>query len=336
MNNPLRALRILIYLLVGILVFGTVGYLLLQGYSLIDAFYMTVQTVATVGAYPQHNFTTAGKLFTVILIFLSFGTFAYAISQLTQIVLDGSLQKYLKNVRVQKEIDKLQNHVVICGFGRNGKQAASKIRAYKQPFVVIDTNLLNIQEGLKMWPNLLFIHGDATQDAELEAAGVTRASALISALHDDSDNLFVVVSARQFNPKMRIVSRANTSSTEKKLIAAGANYTVSPNLVGGSHLAHNVMKPDVVEFLDRIDIGGISTSYIEEVQVNDLPSIKITSQIQDLEIRKRTGCNIIGYKSSDGDFVINPGPNLILQPNSKLFVLGDDQQIEKLRAFINA
>ncbi len=335
MNNPLRALRILIYLLVAILVFGTVGYLLIEDYLLIDAFYMTVQTVATVGAYPQHTFTTSGKLFTIILIFLSFGTFAYAISQLTQIVLDGSLQKYLKNVRVQNEIDKLQNHVIICGFGRNGKQAASKIKAYKQPFIVIDTNLANIQEGLKLWPNLLYIHGDATQDAELEAAGITRASALISALHDDSDNLFVVVSARQFNPKMRIVSRANTSSTEKKLIAAGANYTVSPNLVGGSHLAHNLMKPDVVEFLDRIDIGGISSSYIEEVLLSDLPEIKRGSHIRDLEIRQLTGCTIIGYKNQEGDFVINPSSDLVLMPNSKLFVLGDDAQIEKLRKFIN-
>jgi voltage-gated potassium channel len=335
LNNPLRALRKLIYIVFGIVAFGTSGYMMLESYTFIDALYMTIQTVSTVGFNEVREFTGYGKEFTIFLIVSSFGTFAFGISQLTQIIIDGSLQTYLKTILVQNKIDQLSNHVIICGFGRNGKQAAKKIAAYKQAFIVIDKILANIEEGKKEFPDLLYIHGDATHDDILELARIGEARALISALHNDADNLFVVVSARQMNPKMRIVSRANENSTEKKLISAGANYTVSPNLVGGSHLAHNLMKPDVVEFLERIDIGGNSTSYIEEVLVNDLPEIKKDTHIRDLEIRQLTGCNIIGYKSQDGDFVINPGADLVLQPNSKLFVLGDDSQITRLKKFIN-
>lgn len=335
LNNPLRALRKLVYIVFGIVFFGTSGYMVLESYTFIDALYMTIQTVSTVGFNEVREFTGYGKEFTIFLIVSSFGTFAYGISQLTQIIIDGSLQTYLKTILVKNKIDQLNNHVIICGFGRNGKQAAKKIAAYKQPFIVIDQSMHNIEDGLKEFPDLLYIHGDATQDVVLEMARIEHANALISALHNDADNLFVVVSARQMNPKMRIVSRANEGSTEKKLISAGANYTVSPNLVGGSHLAHNLMKPDVVEFLERIDIAGNSSSYIEEVLLSDLPEIKKGSHIRDLEIRQQTGCTIIGYKNQEGDFVINPSSDLVLMPNSKLFVLGDDSQIAKLRNFIN-
>ncbi len=334
MRNPLRALRKIIYLITGTVAVGTIGYMVLENYNFVDALYMTVQTVSTVGFNEVHPFRGYGQEFTIFLIIISFGTFAYGISQITQLVLDGSLQNHLKTVRVQKQIDQLEGHVIICGYGRNGQQAAEKIIAYKQPFIVIDQNVDELRSMKKLNPNLLYIEGDATQDEMLVAAGISKASALISALHNDADNLFVVVSAKQLNPNMRIVSRANHASTEKKLLAAGADYTVSPNIVGGSHLAHNLMKPDVVEFLDHIDIAGVSSSYIEEVLLSDLTKGNKEHQIIDLDIRKRTGCNVIGIKTVNGDFVINPGSDLVLKPNSKLFVLGDDEQIEKLRALI--
>jgi voltage-gated potassium channel len=230
----------------------------------------------------------------------------------------------------------MENHIIICGYGRNGKQAASKIKAYKEAFVVIERNQEHIEAGLQQDPSLLYIQGDATQDSILEAAGVRRAKALISALHDDADNLFVVVSARQLNREMRIVSRANQYSTERKLLSAGANYTVSPNLVGGAHLAHNLMKPDVVEFLDLLDVGGTSAQNIEEILVSDLPHSAQAHMLKDLDIRKHTGCNIIGFKDLNGKYVINPDPEHILKSNSKLFVLGNKEQINKLRELISA
>lgn len=334
--NPLRSLRTIIYVLSGILLLGTVGYIFLENFTFLEALYQTVITVSTVGFGEVHSFDGPGKIFTMLLIVTSIGTFAFGFTRIAQIMLDGSLQSYFKFVRVKDKINKLENHIIICGYGRNGKQAAAKIKAYKQPYVVIDNDLEHLESGIVQDPHLLYIHGDATQDNILEAAGVRRAKALISALHEDADNLFVVVSSRQLNKDMRIVSRANQSSTERKLIAAGANYTVSPNLVGGAHLAHNLMKPDVVEFLDLLDVGGTSSQNIEEILVSDLPDSSKAHMLKDLDIRKRTGCNIIGFKDHNGDYVINPEPEHQLKSNSKLFVLGNEEQIRKLRELIGS
>ena len=308
----------------------------LENFTFLEALYQTVITVSTVGFGEVHSFDGIGKIFTMLLIVTSIGTFAFGFTRIAQIILDGSLQSYFKFVQVKDKINKLEDHIIICGYGRNGKQAAAKIKAYKQPLVVIDNNLEHLEEGLIHDPHLLYIHGDATQDNILEAAGVRKAKALISALHEDADNLFVVVSARQLNKTMRIVSRANQYSTEKKLIAAGANYTVSPNLVGGAHLAHNLMKPDIVEFLDLLDVGGTSAQNIEEILVSDLPDSSQAHMLKDLDIRKRTGCNIIGFKDLNGEYVINPDPEHQLKSNSKLFVLGNEEQIKKLRELIGS
>lgn len=320
----------------GILLSGTLGYIYLENFTFLDALYQTVITVSTVGYGEVHQLSSMGRVFTMLLIVTSIGTFAIGFTRIAQMLLDGSLQSYFKFVRVKENINKMEDHIIICGYGRNGRQAASKIRAYQQNFVVIEQSMDNIQAGLSIDPSLLYINGDATQDVILEAAGVKRAKALISALHEDADNLFVVVSARQLNKDMRIVSRANQYSTERKLLAAGANYTVSPNLVGGAHLAHNLMKPDVVEFLDLLDVGGTSAQNIEEILVSDLPHSSQAHMLKDLDIRKHTGCNIIGYKDVDGTYVINPDPEHILKSNSKLFVLGNQEQIKKLRELISA
>lgn len=307
----------------------------LEDFTFLEALYQTVITVSTVGFGEVHSFDGIGKLFTIILIVTSIGTFAFGFTRIAQLILDGSLQSHFKFVRVKEKINRLDNHIIICGYGRNGKQAAAKIKAYNEPFVVIDSSLEHLEEGARTHPDLLYLQGDATQDEVLEAAGVVRAKALISALHDDADNLFVVVSSRQLNKEMRIVSRANQESTERKLIAAGANYTVSPNLVGGAHLAQNLMKPDIVEFLDLIDVGGLSAQNIEEILVSDLPDSAEANMLKDLDIRRRTGCNIIGFKDISGEYVINPDPEHELKSNSKLFVLGNEEQINHLRKLIH-
>ena len=334
--NPLRSLRKIIYFIIAILVLGTFGYVFLEDYTILEALYQTVITVSTVGFSEVRPFDEAGKAFTIILIVSSIGIFAFGFTRLSQIILDGSLQSYFKFVRVKASIEKLEGHIIICGFGRNGKQAVRKIKAYKEPFVVIDKDEDSINSYRALYPDLLFVLGDSTEDDVLEAAGIRKAKALIAALHNDADNLFVVVSARQINKNLRIVSRANTESAEKKLQAAGADYTVSPNLVGGAHLAHNLMKPDVVSFLEHIDVGGLSASYIEEVSVNlEDKKAAQASRMSELEIRKRTGCNVIGFKSADGEFIVNPSPEMELPPNSKIFALGNDEQIQRLRELFN-
>ena len=334
MVNPLRSLRKIVYLLIGIILFGVSGYMLIEDYSVGEATYMVVQVVTTVGFNEVVPFQSWGRDFTTALMIFSFGTFAYGITQLTQIILNGDLKSYLKYKNVQKKIDAMSGHVIICGFGRNGYQVAKTLTAYRQPFVIIEKDPLKLE---KLFPesNTSFIIGNATDDDVLISAGAERAKSLISSLHDDSDNVFVVISARQLNPNLQIVSRANAESTGSKLKAAGANSIIMPNKVGGQHLAHTLMKPDVVQFLDHISVGGLSATNIEEILVDEIPRDLQANNIQDLEIRTQTGCTVIGYKPVGGDFIINPGTTIQLTHNSKLFVLGNEEQIIKLKQLFN-
>jgi voltage-gated potassium channel len=325
---PTRKLFRALWLLALINVVGVGGYMYFENYSFEDALYMTIQTVSTVGFNEVQPFTGGGKYFTIFLILTSFGTFAYGASIIVQIVFDGSLASYYKYYRVQGKIDKLENHVIICGFGRNGKQVARKLKAYKQSFVVVDL----LEERMSDFDpgNMLYLIGNASSDDVLERAGVHRAKAVVASLATDADNLFVVVTAKQLNPSLNIVARANEETSKGKLIAAGATSTVMPNEVGGSHMADNLKSPDVVEFIDHLSVGGSSETNIEEILVNDILA-ENTQQISDLDIRRTTGCTVIGYKTEDGDFEINPGADVKLTPNSKLFVLGTTDQIKKLQ-----
>lgn len=293
---------------------------------------MTIQTVCTVGFNEVQPFGEAGKYFTMVLILTSFGTFAYAVSVITQYIVDGSINHYYLQKKVQKGIDQLSNHIIICGFGRNGRQAARKLEAYGATYVVIDRDDARWKSYQNNYHNLHFLKGDAQNDETLINAGIERCSALISALPNDADNLFVVLSARQLKPEINIISRANEESTEKKLRAAGATHTVMPYKVGGQHMAELLMSPRVAEFLDHLSVGGKSDTNIEEVAVHDLPQSWGINRISDLQIRKTTGCSVIGLRRSTGEYIINPDPDQLLEPNTSLFVLGTTEQLNELRA----
>ena len=231
-------------------------------------------------------------------------------------------------------MENLKDHTIVCGLGRNGLQAVNRLVAYGVPVVVIERNP-DLIKAFKPLATVALLEGDATEDELLERAGVRRAKSLIAALSSDTDNLFVVISARQINRSMMIGARANSESAEKKLKAAGANFTVSPNLVGGAHLAHSLMNPGVVTFLDHLSVGGSSATNIEEIAVDELPDALANCNIKDLEIRRQTGCTVIGYATSQGELTINPSPDFTVAPHSKLYVLGNDEQIKALRKWFN-
>lgn len=314
-----------------IIVAGVAGYMLLEDYSLLDAFFMTVITIATVGYQEIHALDAVGKIFTSILIIISIGTFAYAISVVTRYVVEGEFQLYFKHYRVNKEIQKLQNHIIVCGYGRNGKQACDQLRSQNESFVAIELRPENIalmrEEG-----NVLFVEGDATHDEILEEAGIERAKALISALPDDAANVFVVLTARGINPKLKIISRASDESSEMKLKRAGADNVIMPDKIGGTHMASLVVKPDVLEFLDyiteRVNIK------LEEILFSKLPDHMKNKSIRELEVRNKTGANIVGIKTLSGDYMINPSPETVMEPGAKLFVLGTAEQVERFKEII--
>ncbi|MGA1226696.1 MAG: potassium channel family protein [Tamlana sp.] len=337
MNPLIKFFRTKIYtavfLLVFIMIIGVAGYVMISGYSLVDAFYMTVITMTTVGFGEVVPLDDQSKIFTIFLILASVVIVGYALSVITEYILSKNDFEELKHKKMQKKIESFKNHVVICGYGRNGKQAARKLSAYKKQFVVIERNK-EVEERLQI-DGVPYVIGNANEDEILIRAGVDRASCFISALPNDADNLFVVLSARQLNNKINIISRASQESSYDKLKFAGANNVILPDKIGGDHMASLVVVPGLMEFIDNLSIVGKSNINIEEVAVEKLYNTNSIKTIKDLDLRKKTGCTVIGYKDENGEYIVNPEAELELAPNSKIIVLGRPEQIEALNSEFN-
>ncbi len=330
--NFLKFFRSRIYLaesLVAIvLIIGVLGYRFISDYSWTDAVYMTVITVTTVGFSEVKPLGPEAKLFTVFLIISSVFIFAFAISVITEYILSRNSLQLLKKKKVEDQINKLSDHVIVCGFGRNGRQAAARLTAYKKPFVVIEKEreVIEKSEG----EGILFIEGDASEDDVLNEAGVARANYLIAAMPDDAANLFVVLSARQLNKRLFIISRASLVTSYKKLQLAGADKVIMPDRIGGDHMASLVVMPDLITFMDQLGTEGKHTTNLEEVAIEDFRDQVDGNSLRDLDLRKKTGCTIIGYIEPDGNYIINPEADLELLPKGKVIVLGRPEQIRKL------
>ena len=312
-----------------ILLIGVGGYLMLFNYSFIDALYMTIITITTIGFGEVHPFGTGEKIFTIGLILSSLFIFGYAVSSFSEYLISGQFFHQLKIKKVQKKIEKLKGHTIVCGYGRNGKQAISKLKSYNKDFVIVD-----MHEGIiKLLDEkgVLNIEGDATTDEVLLKAGILKADNLITVLPSDADNLFVVLTASQLNKKCKIISRASKETSYSKLKIAGADNVIMPDKLGGAHMASLVVTPDVIEFVDRLTIEGDTTANLEEIAIDNLPEEYLNRTILDLDLRKKTGCTVIGYRTPDKDYIINPDASVELTRGANLIVLGRPEQIVKLR-----
>lgn len=313
-----------------ILIFGSTGFVVLGDFEIVDALYMTVITVTTVGFGEVLPLDEKTKIFTICLILVSMFALGYVISVISEYIFSKSRLEFLKSRKMQKQIDNLENHIIICGFGRNGSQASEKLRATKKAFVVVEKNpeIVKIHEET----DCLFVIGDASTDETLLRAGVKRAQAVIAATPDDSENAFIMLSARQLNKNLKLISRATQEESAKKIRLAGADHVILPDIIGGNHMATLVVAPDLIEFLERLGVRGETIANIEEVESEIfMAENNGGTTIKDLDIRKKTGCTIIGFKRSNGDYIINPEPETILEKNSKLIVLGRADQITSLK-----
>lgn len=313
-----------------LLVIGTLGYVIIDGYEWFNAFYMTVITVATVGYSEIQPLSLGGRIFTSFLIITSFGTFAYAVSSITKFVVDGELNEFFKSKKLNSAIEKLNDHVIICGYGRNGRQAAQVLKRHKKRFVVIEKSS-DLTQNISHQFSELVIRGDATQDSILQQAGIMKAKALITTLPADSDNVFIVLTARNLNPKLTIISRASDDGSDTKLKIAGASNVIMPDKVGGAHMASLVMKPDVMEFLDFITGQDSEAINLEEISLTQISDNLKNKTLKELELRNKSGANIIGYKTSNGEYIVNPSAETKIIPESKIFVLGNRDQVNKLK-----
>ena len=322
-----------IFLLFALLFVGVIGFKIVSDYSWIDAFYMTIITITTVGFGEVHPLDDTAKIFTILLILAGVVILGYALSIITEYILSNNTIEEIKQKKMQKYIDGLNDHIIICGYGRNGKQAAKKLLAYNKPFVVIEKNKDLIDNSQN--DSIPFVFGNANDDEVLLQAGVDRANNLILAMPNDADNLFVVLSARQLNSKLKIISRASQETSYSKLKLAGADNVILPDKIGGDHMASLVVIPDLIEFIDNLSIIGKYNTNIEEIAVEKLYNTSEIKTIRDLDLRRKTGCTVIGYKDVQGEYIVNPEAEIKLEPNSKVIVLGRPEQIEKLNSIYN-
>jgi voltage-gated potassium channel len=308
-----------------LVLFGISGYMLIEGYTFLEAIYMTIITIGGVGFSEVKSLSDAGRVFTIILIVINLGLFTYFITLLTRYFMDGEFVKRFKKIKMENHIKQLQNHVIVCGFGRNGKESALVLHKNNIPFVIIDDK--EMVEDFDEFEVKYFIKGDATQDETLVEAGVENASAIITSLPIDANNLFVVLTARQLNKNITIISRASQDSSVNKLKIAGASNVIMPEKVGGAQMATLVMLPDVVEFVSQLTTKNNADFKLAELEVNGQIVLK------DLNLWQQCGCTIMGIKSNK-EYIFNPQPEYIINTGQRIIVMGSQVQIEKAKKLL--
>ena len=310
---------------------GIMGYVIIEGYSFMEALYMTTIAITTAGFNEVRPLSDEGRGFTIFLLLTSWATFAWAIARITQFVVTGEINKYFKTRKIMKAVAELNHHVILCGFGRNGQQAARTLKNHNMEFVVIEKEEDPIERALPFFPELVYLIGDGTDDDLLIEAGIDKAVALITALPDDADNVFIVLSARTLNQKLQIISRASEESSFPKLRKAGADNVIMPDKIGGSHMATLVSKPDVIEFMDFL-----TSEDGESVNMDSVPYEIMPAEIRDKSLKvvmewNKTGVSCLGIKNKEGKFVINPPDEMLVTEGCKVIVFGTRAQIAEMK-----
>jgi voltage-gated potassium channel len=327
-RNNLRHAYFTGALLLSVIVIGIIGYSML-GFTISEAVYQTIITIATVGFEEVHQLDNHGMWFTSFLVVVSIGIFFYAVTSFTRYIVEGVFRNTYKDSKVKRRIEKLSDHVIICGYGRNGKQATIELSEHQVKVVVVERDADTVQL-LRETNGMLYVEGDSTDEEVLKLAHLESARALITTLPTDADNLFVVLTARELNPNLKIISRASVDNADVKLKRAGASNVIMPDKLGGQSMAKLVAQPDVVEFIELILLQSMESVVLEEISCNKIASCFEGKSLIELDIRNTSGANIIGMKRKDNSYLINPVPETTLSSSDKLFALGSRAQINKL------
>ena len=327
-RNKIRHVYFTLGLLLSIIIIGTTGYYLL-GFTPSEAVYQTIITIATVGFEEVHQLDNRGMWFTSFMVVFSIGIFFYAVTSFTRFIVEGVFMNTYKDNKVKRKINKISDHVVICGYGRNGKQVAIELHEHNVKTVIVEQNP-EIAQVLRETPGMLYVEGDATDEEVLKQTHMESARAMITTLPQDADNLFVVLSAKELNPDIKIISRASQDNSDVKLKRAGATNVIMSDKIGGQRMAKLVAQPDVVEFMELILLQSEDNVVLEEISCHNLASCFAGKSILELGIRNSSGANIIGLKREDKSYMINPVPETTLTASDKLFALGTRSQINQL------
>jgi voltage-gated potassium channel len=311
---------------------GTVGYMLIEKWRLLDALYMTVITITTVGFREVGDLSEAGRVFTLVLILGGVGTILYGLRLLVEVVVKGQLTGFFRRRVVKRQVDRLENHYIICGYGRVGQAVARHFGTQKARFVVVDTDPASLARAET--DGFLVVEGDATGDEALEAAGIKKAKGLVAAVGSDADNIYVTLSSRVLNPSLFIVARAGSDETVNKLQRAGADRVVSPYGIGGKQMATLMLKPLVSEYLEVVTGSGMLEFRVEELRLGD-QCCAVGRSIEDLAVRKQTGSSILAVRrGGSGSVDTNPSPESILEAGDTIIAIGTPAEITKLEELV--
>lgn len=323
----------LIFLILGLVAVGVIGYMAIEGWGFLDALYMVVITLATVGFREIHPLSPAGMIFTIFLIVFGLVTLYYVVRLLSEYILENKLEETLKYKKMEKTLRNLSEHFIICGFGRVGQQVAHELSQERADFVVIEKSAIAIEHCEQA--GFLCIHGDATDEEVLQKAGILNAKGLIVCLGEDSDAVLTVVTARSMDKDLFIVARANGEKTANKLTKIGANRVVSPHHIGGFRMASFAMNPTVADFID--DIQDLSN---KEVRIDDI-IVSASSPVAGHTIAERLsnrthGATVLAIHKQDGEAIINPTGDILIEAGDRLILLGTRDRLDAVLQLLGA
>lgn len=320
-----------IILVISSILTGIFGFMLIEKYTLLEALYMTAITISTVGYTTIRPLSNDGMLFVSIYLLFNIAILTFTISMITNYIFEGRLQKIYKNYLVKKKINHMLDHVIVCGLGRNGSKAFEALTLAGEICIAIEKDKNTLQKRKGLLNKSHYINQDAILDDTLVKANIKSAKAIIITLPNDADNVFITLTARQLNANIIIVSRASEETTEIKLRRAGANHVVMPDLIGGSHMADLIIKPDLISFTDILSGMGANHLKLEEIHFEDLTSDLKDNKLLELKNIGTQDIIHIGFKNKSGDFIINPDTELIFEKGDTLIVLGKASSIANFK-----
>jgi len=315
-----------------IVIFGTAGYMVIESWGFLDALYMTIITISTVGYSEVHLVSKAGRLFTILLVFIGVGFTLYIAAAVVQFMVEGRIRIILGRRRLEKKISRMKDHYIVCGYGRIGRVLCRDLKRRPLDLVVIEKSpeLIPVMDA----DGILYISGDAADEENLIKAGIKRAKGLIAALASDADNVFLVLTARQLDPELLIIARASQEKAKSKLQAAGANTVESPYDIGAASMAQRIIRPTVTSFLDFAFAHKRKDIQMEEIPVSASSSL-VNIILKDTGIRQKYNLIIIAIKKLDGSMLFNPSFEAVIEVGDTVIAVGEEINLQKLEHILN-
>lgn len=329
MSSGLKKMIISIGLIALSIFTGVMGFMYIEDYPVLDSFYMTAITLSTVGYQMSKPLSDTGKIFVSVYLFFNIGVFAYIVTYMASYVFEGEFKKEFYKYFNYKDIMKLKKHVIVCGYGRNGRRACEELKKQGTPFAIIEHNKEIIDEYIDV-KSTPVIYGEASREEILIKANIKEATHVISTLPDDAQNVFIALTAKELKPEIIVISRLNNQYSEKKLKKAGVDQVVMPDTLGGRHMAQLITKPYIIKFINMLD--GIEGGFeVEEFYFEQFKEEYKGKTIKDIHVRSETGANIMAVGKRDGGLQINPAPDAILKDDWYFIVVGRKASIEQFR-----